>query len=96
MRLLFSLPSSVFLIWYVVDENLFYKGVDKRAVHGARLQQHSSSEPGADVPSINSGIESEATEEELPPYPFKSGNSLLALTKEHNVRFFYLWSHSTI
>lgn len=64
-----------------VDENLFYKGVDKKAVHGARLHQsHSLAEPeiGVDSPS--------QADSEHPPYPFESGNSLLALTKKHNVR----------
>ncbi|KII85785.1 hypothetical protein PLICRDRAFT_144374 [Plicaturopsis crispa FD-325 SS-3] len=63
-----------------VDENLFYKGVDKKAVHGARLHQsHSLAEPdiGVDSPS--------QADSEHPPYPFESGNSLLALTKKHNL-----------
>ncbi|KIP05481.1 hypothetical protein PHLGIDRAFT_92088 [Phlebiopsis gigantea 11061_1 CR5-6] len=62
-----------------VDENLFYKGVDKSSVHGARLHQtHSLSEPT-----------NERGEEESdpcsPPYPFASGDSLLALTRKHNM-----------
>ena len=56
-----------------VDENLFYKGVDKATVHGARLNQSHSDPP--DNPNTP----------ENPPYPFFSGNSLLALTKRHNV-----------
>jgi hypothetical protein len=59
-----------------VDENLFYKGVDKSKVHGARLQQHNS-EPVKD--------QSYSCETEEPPYPFDTGNTLLALTKKHNV-----------
>ncbi|EJD07550.1 L-serine ammonia-lyase [Fomitiporia mediterranea MF3/22] len=53
-----------------VDENLFYKGVDKHKVDPARLAQHehdTSSDPS------------------LPPYAFHSGDSLLALTKKHNM-----------
>ena len=63
-----------------VDENLFYKGVDKSVVHNARLHQsHSLAEPPQDGKS--------APEDELPLYPFKSGDSLLALTRKHNVSF---------
>jgi len=79
----------------VVDENLFYKGVDKTKVHGARLQQ--SHHPHADSPA--SPISGETTQKasdaeckDHPPYPFVSGNSLLALTKKHNVRYSFLSS----
>ncbi|KAK0488849.1 serine dehydratase alpha chain-domain-containing protein [Armillaria novae-zelandiae] len=68
-----------------VDENLFYKGVDKRVVQAARLHQtHSLSEPSTeaepstppeDIPGVS----------DHPPHPFTSGNSLLALTKKHNM-----------
>ena len=55
----------------IVDENLFYKGVDKHKVEPARLTQHhehaTEMDPGQ------------------PPYSFHSGDSLLALTKKHNV-----------
>ncbi len=98
-----------------VGENLFYKGVDKRAVHGARLHQtHSLTDPATHPTSIHSpALETGALstnddeaqntsvmagrtpdpmdepfdpEAEHPPYPFVSGNSLLALTHKHNVR----------
>jgi hypothetical protein len=65
-----------------VDENLFYKGVDKSKVHGARLHQHHS-EPVKDQFSTLS----ETEDSDMPPYPFDTGNALLALTKKHNVRF---------
>ncbi|KAF9490162.1 hypothetical protein BDN71DRAFT_1454881 [Pleurotus eryngii] len=97
-----------------VGENLFYKGVDKRAVHGARLHQtHSLTDPATHPTSIHSPApETEALssnddeaqntsvmpgrtpdpmdepfdpEAEHPPYPFVSGNSLLALTQKHNM-----------
>ncbi|KAJ7281745.1 L-serine ammonia-lyase [Mycena rebaudengoi] len=77
-----------------VDENLFYKGVDKKAVHGARLSQvHSLPEPGAASASDSSSSDEhpsaeEATEDTVPagpPYPFASGDSLLELTKKHNM-----------
>ncbi|PIL25042.1 hypothetical protein GSI_12930 [Ganoderma sinense ZZ0214-1] len=61
-----------------VDENLFYKGVDKSVVHGARLHQ----------PSHTGSDSMEATEMadlNQPPYPFVSGDSLLTLTKKHNM-----------
>lgn len=78
----------------VVDENMFYKGVDKKAVHNARLQQvHSLEEPSLDRPLISEPpthpnmpvSHSKEQEEERPPYPFDTGASLLALTHKHNV-----------
>ncbi|KAI0791612.1 serine dehydratase alpha chain-domain-containing protein [Irpex lacteus] len=67
-----------------VDENLFYKGVDKSSVHGARLSQtHSLSDPTG-----TSHVDRETLGEDEPappPYPFTSGDSLLALTKKHNM-----------
>jgi hypothetical protein len=69
-----------------VDENLFYKGVNKRSVHGARLHQtHSLSEP---IPTKGPEKLSAPNAEdnlEHPPYPFESGSSLLALTRKYNV-----------
>ena len=59
-----------------VDENLFYKGVDKSVVHGARLHQsHSMADPGHGRPT---GGEKEGTTDPSlegldpcsPPYPF--------------------------
>lgn len=47
-----------------VDENLFYKGVDKSSVHGARLHQtHSLSEPDGERSDKQNDPCS-------PPYPF--------------------------
>ncbi|KAI0255797.1 serine dehydratase alpha chain-domain-containing protein [Lactifluus subvellereus] len=63
-----------------VDENLFYKGVDKSSVHGARLHQHIH----ADSSSTAVG-QQVRTDSEQPPYPFKSGDSLLNLTRVHNM-----------
>ncbi|KAF7370789.1 hypothetical protein MSAN_00712400 [Mycena sanguinolenta] len=85
-----------------VDENLFYMGVDKKAVHAARLHQvHSLSEPehsaAAEATTSSAAVSAEeesGPEEELEPsepgpdaipYPFWSGNSLLELTKKHNM-----------
>ncbi|KAM5532897.1 hypothetical protein V8D89_013449 [Ganoderma adspersum] len=61
-----------------VDENLFYKGVDKSVVHGARLHQPSHT----DSDSVE---ETQAADCNQPPYPFVSGDSLLTLTKKHNM-----------
>ena len=58
-------------------ENLFYKGVDKRAVHVARLSQTSSWTGATDA--------EKDTDPTLPPYPFKNGETLLALSRRHNV-----------
>lgn len=63
-----------------VDENLFYKGVDKRVVHGARLHQTHQAEQGD--PILGTPNKDDPGH---PPYPFDSGNSLLALTRKHNV-----------
>ncbi|PPQ94651.1 hypothetical protein CVT25_009382 [Psilocybe cyanescens] len=71
-----------------VDENLFYKGVDKKKVHGARLHQtHSLAEPETAIPTPGEDQQDHVSAEhdEHPPYPFDSGNSLLALTKKHNM-----------
>jgi hypothetical protein len=71
--------SSFFAV--LVDENLFYKGVDKSSVHGARLHQH------VHVAGSPNVVNREAQYGgEHPPYPFKSGDSLLNLTRTYNVR----------
>ena len=57
-----------------VDENLFYKGVDKHKVDPARLAQHHQEE-----------LSNASSDPTLPPYAFHSGDSLLALTRKHNV-----------
>ncbi|TEB36475.1 L-serine ammonia-lyase [Coprinellus micaceus] len=71
-----------------VDENLFYKGVDKKAVHGARLHQsHHVSQIEETGPA--SGSNGDTTKDHLdsshPPYPFDTANTLLALTRKHNM-----------
>ena len=58
-------------------ENMFYKGVDKRAVHSARLSQTNS---GTDATNLEKD-----SDPSHPPYPFKNGETLLALTHRHNV-----------
>jgi hypothetical protein len=69
-----------------VDENLFYKGVDKTKVHGARLYQHHHiTDQPQDISSSN-GSENDVDSME-PPYPFDTGNTLLSLTKKHNVSY---------
>jgi hypothetical protein len=71
-----------------VDENLFYKGVDKSVVHGARLHQTHGLSDSLDQGRQATLSSSQTVEEEHPPYPFESGNTLLALTKKHNVGYF--------
>ncbi|KAJ7623403.1 serine dehydratase alpha chain-domain-containing protein [Roridomyces roridus] len=63
-----------------VDENLFYKGVDKKAVHGARLHQAHTDADSNPLAAVE-----EPNQETSIPYPFSSGNSLLELTKKHNM-----------
>jgi hypothetical protein len=80
-----SLPLSLILL-SVVDENLFYKGVDKKSVHGARLHKSNSlSEPSYSPLGNASSPQEQPVDEEHPPFPFESGHSLLMLTKKHNV-----------
>ncbi|KAJ7180425.1 serine dehydratase alpha chain-domain-containing protein [Mycena filopes] len=75
-----------------VDENLFYKGVDKKAVHGARLHQvqappdvdNTFADPSAS-PTTTEETQDADPQQGLIPYPFASGNSLLQLTKKHNM-----------
>ncbi|KAF8513480.1 serine dehydratase alpha chain-domain-containing protein [Gautieria morchelliformis] len=76
-----------------VDENLYYKGVDKLAVETARLSQMH----GLDTLSIKSASMTDPTtmaenarsqgssKPAQPSYLFSSGDSLLALTKKHNM-----------
>ena len=58
-------------------ENMFYKGVDKRAVHVARLSKTTS---GMDATQVEKD-----TDPTHPHYPFKSGDTLLALSHRYNV-----------
>lgn len=80
----------------LVDENMFYKGVDKRTVHEARLHQTSSVSDPEDTTKTPASVTgnllfsnpvSNGTQEDSghPPYPFSSGDTLLALTRKHNV-----------
>jgi hypothetical protein len=93
---------------FAVDENLFYKGVDKTNVHGARLSQsHSLAEPHVTPTGISSNEDtaidassgsssSTYIQEDRPPYPFESGASLLALTRKYNVRKQEIATTSTV
>lgn len=67
-----------------MDENLFYKGVDKSVVHGSRLNQTHAVEQ---ADGTKKGPDAkENIFPRRPPYPFESGSSLLKLTAKHNVR----------
>ncbi|KAG8776993.1 hypothetical protein FRC12_000591 [Ceratobasidium sp. 428] len=73
-----------------VDENLFYKGVDKSKVDLARLSQTH----GQDAPALSAPSEETNDPEQLilgnfpsqvqPPYLFHDGASLLAMSRKHN------------
>ncbi|KAK2463703.1 hypothetical protein APHAL10511_004454 [Amanita phalloides] len=63
-----------------VDENLFYKGIDKSTVHEARLHHSPSTEIETECRTDSSKIDANQ-----PPYPFESGRTLLALTRKHNL-----------
>ncbi|KAF8343428.1 serine dehydratase alpha chain-domain-containing protein [Amanita rubescens] len=70
-----------------VDENLFYKGVDKSVVHGARLHQSpSTAESELDAEDeVHDAHAPSNSEVDQPPYPFDSGKALLSLTRKHNL-----------
>ncbi|KAJ3537001.1 hypothetical protein NMY22_g5787 [Coprinellus aureogranulatus] len=71
-----------------VDENLFYKGVDKKTVHGARLNQshHVAQIEGVGQTTEGGDNQSEGRQDPShPPYPFDTANTLLALTRKHNL-----------
>ncbi|KAH8832579.1 serine dehydratase alpha chain-domain-containing protein [Flagelloscypha sp. PMI_526] len=70
-----------------VDENLFYKGVDKSMVPYARLHQSTSLSDPIAIDESSSGDSQDMGPEgpHRPPYPFESGESLLALTRKHNM-----------
>ncbi|TRM65258.1 serine dehydratase alpha chain-domain-containing protein [Schizophyllum amplum] len=68
-----------------VDENLFYKAINKRDAAGARLhQQHAVSDPTPDAALSSPGVEQESSEPNI-PHPYDTGASLLALTEKHNM-----------
>ncbi|KZS94390.1 L-serine ammonia-lyase [Sistotremastrum niveocremeum HHB9708] len=73
-----------------IDENLFYKGVDKKKIDPARLaQSHSLSEPDHSIgsPKDDDGTDFKvpAQDPNMPPFLFHSGDSLLHLTRKHNM-----------
>ncbi|KAG5722530.1 L-serine dehydratase tdcG [Termitomyces sp. T112] len=73
-----------------VDENMFYKAINKRAVHDSRLQQSHSLPNPAVAPSATSTSDTNSSKtakglQSAVDYPFFSGDSLLALTKKHNL-----------
>ena len=74
------------------DENLYYKGVDKHLVDPARLSQMhgldgGQAEDGTSPGSlVNDTSTTASTTSSQPPYLFKSGDTLLAMTRQHNVR----------
>jgi hypothetical protein len=61
-----------------VDENLFYMSIDKQKADPSRRSQLHDGEVIADDVEYTGN----ATQ---PPYLFKSGETLLAMTKKHNV-----------
>ena len=61
-----------------MDENLYYKGINKSNVDPYRLSQQYDEDPEHPRPR-----ETKAHE---PPYLFKSGETLLAMTEKYNVR----------
>ena len=61
-----------------MDENLYYKGINKSDVDPYRLSQQYNGDPEHPRPKTTKAHE--------PPYLFKSGETLLAMTEKYNVR----------
>jgi hypothetical protein len=82
------LVATKFDYWFKVDENLFYKGVDKSHIEPSRLAPALPSHGlPIEAPEAQQGVAStSASDSDPPPYLFESGASLLQLTEEHNVR----------
>lgn len=70
-----------------VDENLFYKGVDKHKVEPARLVQQPGQQKYEPSDSDSPSNHNASSDPTLPTYAFHSGDSLLALTRKHNVSY---------
>lgn len=84
-----------------MDENLFYKGVDKTSIEPSRLSQSYPSKGTAiEAPDLDDQVVKSASTSDNPPYLFDSGASLLKLTETHNVaififkKYFYYLTHS--
>ncbi|KIM32812.1 hypothetical protein M408DRAFT_62316 [Serendipita vermifera MAFF 305830] len=60
-----------------LDENLYYMGIDKDKVDPSRRSQTHGLDEATDNPS--------STGASQPPYLFKSGDTLLAMTQKHNM-----------
>ena len=76
-----------------MDENLYYKGINKSVVHGARLHQSHSLVESEDNVEVSQSSASASAPEANPPYPFESGKALLALTKKYNVNINNQYNH---
>ena len=99
----YTFGGAQLLNLYSVDENLFYKGVDKSQVPPSRLSQSHGINSNPLVGAPGSGRVADAGKSEppafgtgsmdsQPPYLFHSGTSLLAMARKHNVRISTLMS----
>jgi len=80
-----DMVSPLIELIHLVDENLYYMGIDKKKVDPARLSQTH----GVDLPTDAHPESARAFSGDTPtqpPYLFHSGDSLIALTEKHNVR----------
>lgn len=68
-------PQSLLLTCHLVDENLYYMGIDKNKVDPSRLSQFHEGEENPEA----------ETSPSQPQYLFKSGDTLLAMAKKNNV-----------
>lgn len=70
-----------------MDENLFYKGVNKTKIEQSRLSQsYSSTESVIEAPNFEEvGATTLSSSPDTPPYLFDSGASLLKLTENYNM-----------
>ncbi|KAI0731246.1 L-serine ammonia-lyase [Earliella scabrosa] len=79
------LATNEYFRYAPVDENLFYKGVDKSIVHGARLHQPHSTETAPGEPA-------QASDPIQPPYPFTM--TIAQIVYDNELHFGY--SHDDI
>ena len=85
----FNASITVFIFFFknhsanLVDENLYYKGVNKHDVESARLNKSTTLTDPSDA-AEESRVQ-ERAKPTHPPYLFSSGDTLLALTRKHNV-----------
>jgi hypothetical protein len=75
-----------------VDENLYYRAINKdKTSHARRDQTHGLDDVALPLPDDQSGSApkppTEGEKLKQPPFLFRNGQGLLNMTRENNVRF---------